>query len=197
MLAIDQGAKGILIVNPSSGDDLNTLAYPVQGTLTAMQAGSKSPTIVFGNSEGSLFIFHSIAPATPVSVVGNVHRGPIYTLALSPDERMLASGGADGRIHLLDMQTASPISSTSVAHDVAITAIGFSPDGSVLASGSADGVIRVWNAKTGQPLSLFMIAHAAPVISIAFDANGSRLFSLGNDSKLNIWTLPHASEKPR
>lgn len=72
------------------------------------------------------------------------HFGPIYSLAFSPDGRILASGGADGNINLWDIGTGKKMR-TLTGHSGPVWSVDFSQEGSILASGSGDRSVKIWN----------------------------------------------------
>lgn len=188
-LAFDRGPKGILIVDPKTGRELRTLAYPIQDRVSVLAAGRKRPTVVIGTTDGTLLVGHLDSPSAPFKVLKNTHRGRVVTVAISDDERLAASGGLDGRIQLFDMQTGSAVGAPWAAHGNAVTAIGFNSDNSLVASGSTDGTIRIWNVRTGQPVTNALVAHTEPVLAVAFDSSNGQVLSFGRDYKLRNWSL--------
>ena len=78
---------------------------------------------------------------------GNIHG--ITALAFSPADTTFASGGADGRIHLLDVATGRELKTLRGAQST-ITSLTFVVDGTHLFSGEENGTIRQWNALTGE-----------------------------------------------
>jgi WD40 repeat protein len=82
------------------------------------------------------------------------HRGAIWSLAVSPDGKVLASGGAarvsgwtggdDLTIHLWEVPTGRELARWH-AHDGGVTALVFSRDGQTLFSGGGDGSLKVWD----------------------------------------------------
>jgi WD40 repeat protein len=72
------------------------------------------------------------------------HRGPIKCLALSSDDKRLASGGLDSRIIIWDTEKNEPID-TMIGNNSQVNSVTFSPSGNYLASGGADKNIRIWN----------------------------------------------------
>jgi hypothetical protein len=66
-------------------------------------------------------------------------------LAISPDGKVLASGGPDNIVHLWSMATSREIG-RFVGHDGWIVSLRFSHDGKRLASGSWDNTALIWDA---------------------------------------------------
>ena len=104
--------------------------------------------------------------------------------ALSPDEKVLAGGGPDGRLSVWDALTGQPLEWGLAAtpddspgsqswrirlpmQASAIRSLAFSRDGSRLAWGTADGTLVVWQLSRNKQLHVFGEAQAA-VASLAF-----------------------------
>jgi WD40 repeat protein len=126
---------------------------------------------------------------------------PFFSIAFSPDGRLLASGDVANTIQLWDMSTqTSPAIEirqsllTLTGHagrsgrpEALVWQVAFSPDGSLLASAGGDKTVRVWEVKSGRLLAT-LEGHSEAVTSVAFSPDGRRLASGGLDGAVILWS---------
>lgn len=112
------------------------------------------------------------------------HGSVVNTVALSPDERIVATGGADQTIKLWWVATGA-LWRTLEGHGGGVSSVAFSPDGALLASASVDKTIRLWRVRGGVPLRT-LEGHQLPVRALAFSPDGKLLISHGDDG-LKVW----------
>jgi RNA polymerase sigma factor (sigma-70 family) len=111
--------------------------------------------------------------------------GPVYSLALSADGKMLASFSADKAIHIWEMATGKrqqELPADKYAHG----ALAFAPDQQTLAWANSAGQIQTWNLATGKAIHSG-VGHQGVVSSVALSADGKTLFSAGTDRTIRIW----------
>src|SRR5581483_11378224 len=77
------------------------------------------------------------------------HKDALYSIALSPDGKILATGSYDQKIKLWDTETGAELRTLS-GHNGAIYDLAFRPDGRILASASADRTVKLWEVSTGE-----------------------------------------------
>jgi WD40 repeat protein len=65
------------------------------------------------------------------------------SVAISPDGKLLASGGDDDAVKVWDLATGT-LKERLAGHAAGVWSVAFSPDGKLLASGSQDETIKIW-----------------------------------------------------
>lgn len=114
-----------------------------------------------GNSEGVLAIAFSPDGHSAISCIANRsvelwdvrtgrwirsihgHRGPVRSIAFSPDGRLVI-GGDDDALTLWDLRSGRELQSLQ-GHVGPIKGVAFSSDGRRAISGSDDGMLKIWN----------------------------------------------------
>jgi WD40 repeat protein len=124
--------------------------------------------------------------------------GAIFTLAYSPDGKMLASGtgSGEGVIRLWDAATGKERLLLQ-PHADQVYSVAFSPDGKKLASigtgkDSASAPVHVWDAITGKLLRSFRQPEWGYMV--AFAPDGRRLAVAGRDYTVRLWELDSGKE---
>jgi len=154
-----------------------------------------------------------VAPGDkPELVLQSGHTKSANTVAFSPDNRWLASGGKDNVIKIWDLANGN-ILRTLYGHTSNVNALAVSPDGKLLASGSgdinderdlgtftqggviggsADNTVRIWSVQTGQQLQVLR-GHELPVAAVAFSNDSRSLTSVGGDA-VKVWDVAAGTE---
>jgi WD40 repeat protein len=119
------------------------------------------------------------------------HSDYVDSVAVSPDDRQIASGGGDGIIIIWDVD--SKQKALVVKHEDRVKSLCFSPDGKRLASGSLDGTVIIWHVKTGAVLSMLVKdrGHSPSVFCVAFSPDGLKLAS-GTRRYIRVWSTDTA-----
>jgi WD40 repeat protein len=106
-------------------------------------------------------------------------------VAWSPDAKLLALGGSEKRVFLIDTATFTEVRKLE-NHLDDIQSLSFSSDGKYLLSGSADNSICMWEAATGS-LKQRMLGHHDNVNSACFSKDGTRVVSASDDGTVKVW----------
>lgn len=126
-------------------------------------------------------------PACPAPVRPRFGHSAISDIEVSPDGRLLASAGLDGRVVLWDLTDPTdltPVGKPLAAHPAALTAVRFAADRPLLVTASLNGEVRLWDItdparprSVGGPLR--HTSHpAAPLLTGRQHHNGRVRYSL-------------------
>lgn len=129
-------------------------------------------------------------PAHPSAIVireFSGHADGVLAVAISPDERLLASGSADRTARIWDIATARPVH-VLTGHQEAITSIAFSGDGKRLVTGSPDHTARVWDVQSGALIAILQ-GHRAHVHCLDISRDGRTVVTGSCDGTLRIWDV--------
>jgi WD40 repeat protein len=113
-------------------------------------------------------------------------QGRVESLAFSPADKFLATGGSDQTIRLWDVRTGKEMRRIETGQGD-VNALAFSPDGKLLASGGGDGTVILWEMPSGKKVSRLgqpgriVNVHRFGVTSLAFSSNG-RILAAGRNT---------------
>ena len=113
------------------------------------------------------------------------HKSWVWSLAFSPDGKILASGGQDKTIRLWNTSEGKCEDKLEEHKDV-VHSLAFSPDGRMLASGCRSGEILLWNINTCKCLRKLK-GHNHWVYSVTFSPDGKLLASSAGDGTVKLW----------
>lgn len=145
-----------------------------------------APTRLLTLSDDDQIRCWDIATGTCLKSLSLVIRGAMQA-ALSPDSRLLASGGLDNTVKLWQLDNQACLM-TLQGHTAWVRGVVFSPDGSLLASASGDQTIRLWQVTTGDCLAV-LEGHTNPVQSLCFSPDGRTIASSSWDQTIKLWAI--------
>ncbi|QDU81188.1 Serine/threonine-protein kinase PrkC [Polystyrenella longa] len=117
------------------------------------------------------------------------HEAYTSVVKFSPDEKVIATGGVDGKVGIWDIQSRRNLQ--NLLHDAAVGSISFNDTGNLLVTHAEDAIIRIWNWETGTILeTINENVSKNPACSVS--PNG-KLIAVGSridDSfPVNIWNI--------
>lgn len=117
------------------------------------------------------------------------HSGAVYSIAFSPDGKLLASAG-NGGIKLWQvpsrrlLHTLRPVGMTTT-----VTLVTFSRDGGTLAGAGNGNVIYLWDPQSGKIENSFL-RHNLFATQCALSPDGRLLAALGDSPNVQLWDVP-------
>ncbi len=118
----------------------------------------------------------------------------IYSVAFSPDARLVLTGCANHKAKLWNVETGKAIREfTGLTKDDLIDSVAFSPDGRTALTGGSDKTIRLWDLATGREIRAFT-GHTAWVNSVGFSPDGKFAFSGSWDGAIKLWDISTGAE---
>jgi len=120
--------------------------------------------------------------------VWKAHDDWVNALVFSPDGRLLASAGQDGKAKIWNASTGRLVFTLN-GHEKAVNDVVFSPDGKWLVTASGDGMVKLWDPATGQQQHSF-VAQTGAVSTIDISPDGRYLATggSGTDGSINLWS---------
>lgn len=112
------------------------------------------------------------------------HDSAFYALAASPDRRLVAVGGSDRFVMILDADTLV-VKHRFRAHDATISTACFHPTQPILATASSDHSLKLWRYADATMLQSFIGVEGLSR-SITFSPNGNLLATDGRDRAVRL-----------
>jgi WD40 repeat protein/tRNA A-37 threonylcarbamoyl transferase component Bud32 len=117
------------------------------------------------------------------------HANGVRVAALSPDGKLVMTGGADGSVCLWDAQTCRLLG-RPMESGAAIHALAFSSDGKRGAVGDADGIAQIIDVISGKVMGRLPNASHSAVQAVVFSPDGKLLLTASADAYARIWNAP-------
>lgn len=118
-----------------------------------------------------------------ITLFGHLER--ISSVALSPDDQVVASGSWDDTIILWRVIDGALLHHLE-GHSDPVFDVAFTPDSSILASCDAAGQVYLWDVESGEQLNTFQ-AHETYTRSIDISPDGKYLITGAADDTVKIW----------
>lgn len=109
----------------------------------------------------------------------------LFTVAVSPNDETVATGGSDKVVRLFNAKDLSRKLALE-GHAGPIYGLSFHPDGKRLASVGWNKTIHIWNTANGQPLKKWD-GHDSDIWAVAYSPDGSKLATGGAEGAVKLW----------
>jgi WD40 repeat protein len=111
----------------------------------------------------------------------------IGAMTASPDETMVVSGSADGRVRLWNKKNGKIVGDPWEGHNAAVRCFDWSPNARQVAGACEDGTIPRWNPDTGQQIAP-PIQTGQRVLVVKYSPQGDTFASGGEGNMIRLWS---------
>jgi WD40 repeat protein len=121
----------------------------------------------------------------------------VFSVAISPDGKTLASGNYEGEIILWDMATGREIRTLATnGHKFIVSSLNFSKDGKYLVSSGYDETVCVWDyLSSGDPHIQSIREHSGFVYDAMMTPDNTTIVSSGLDTSIQITDLQESENQ--
>ncbi|MDB6118809.1 MAG: hypothetical protein JWO08_2590 [Verrucomicrobiaceae bacterium] len=122
-------------------DRVNALGFSPDGKTVAVGSGAPS-------RGGDITIWDTVTGKL-MQAIRDRHSDAVLSLEISPDGKLIASGGADKQLRISEMASGKLLK-TFDGHTHHVMGVSWRADGRVVASSGADNAVKVWDWVTGE-----------------------------------------------
>jgi WD40 repeat protein len=115
------------------------------------------------------------------------NNAPVYSIAISPDGRLLWCGG-EFYIDVYRVGDGTHLASLPHSYNFPVYSLRFSPDGRILAAGHG-GKIWLWDASTLTKLTDLYVYNTNEIYGVAFTPSGEEVAGVSDFGQVQIWRV--------
>ena len=164
------------------------------GGLAPFADGNRLAT---GDFVGGLSVWSDITSKPIQQFSFQAHTGSIRKVAVSPDNKLIATAGNDGAVRIWHGDVAEKLHQELLGHECHVYHVAFHPNGESLISADLRGCVKHWDVKTGELVreldaSLLYTysekyeVEVGGIRGMSFNADGSRLCCAGATGEKGI-----------
>ena len=153
---------------------------------------STEQSLVFGGMQNGLVRVWSLPTGKEVQKFTG-HSGAVLALALSPDQRWLASCGIDGTARVWEIASGKEVG--VCRHGGRVLTVTFAGGTDRIVTGGDDRCAVLWDAASGQELKRFA-GHSEAVLCLDISSDGRLLATGSADKTARTWLLPARNGNP-
>ncbi|VEP11789.1 conserved hypothetical protein [Hyella patelloides LEGE 07179] len=172
---------------------INSITFSLTPLGSPYKEGSQ--LLISGDEDGIVKLWNlENNTAKPIADLTG-HTDSLKTVAISSDNKYIASAGYDKTIKIWNLK--GELLQSIDAHNLAITDLQFTADNKSLASASWDNTIKLWDIQASgevNPTPLQTLSgHQDGVTDLLFSKNGNLLVSASADRTIKIWNIKDGS----
>ncbi|KYQ90125.1 WD40 repeat-containing protein [Tieghemostelium lacteum] len=148
--------------------------------------------ILVGTKRGTIEIFE-LSSSEHIGTI-KAHEGSVWSIALTPDQRGLVSGGADKSVKFWDFELEDKKLSLSLSQTMKmesdVMALKYSSNFKVLAISLLDNTVKIFYADTLK-FHLSLYGHKLPVMCLDISDDSALIVTGSADKNIKIWGLDY------
>lgn len=150
-------------------------------------------------------VVHVVDAQSGQALYDLTHPDRVWSVAVSPDHRHIATGCRDTNARLWDAQTGDLIRELMKTGDGApphygyVWSVAFSPDGRLVATGGYDGRVRLWSIERSGEIACHELVNGPlqnmPGLLVSFSADGHQIHGrVPDEAQEKTWPVPSGPE---
>ncbi|WP_413163626.1 NB-ARC domain-containing protein [Capilliphycus salinus ALCB114379] len=175
-------------VNFSGSDLSRSVLAKTFAPITTIALNSDGLILATGHLDGEVYLY-KLETDHNLSVGLNFHtqQGIVWSVAVSPNGKILATAGEDFTIKLWDIKTGECLKILN-QHTNCVRSVAFTNSGKFMISGSEDRTLRIWDLKTGNCVKV-LEGHQQQIWTLAIHPNDDYIISGSDDCTLKLWGI--------
>jgi WD40 repeat protein len=168
--AWDENPTPVVIFAAETGKKIVALEGHKSGVTSVCFFNTK-PMLISGSYDSTAILW-TLGTEKPQAKVLDGHTKPVYSVAISPDDKIVVTASADKTIGFWDAESGKHLDTFRA--DSTVQVVCFSPDGAYLAAGMDDKSIVVIDAKTRKSIAVLR-GHTDCISAVVFSPDGRLL----------------------
>jgi len=143
--------------------------------------------VISGDFSGNITLFQ-LSTGLPFQWIRQHHNGFIKCLEFTKD--ILATGGTDKVVKIMDLATGSSL--CSLQDSDSVSSLALSKTDSLIATGNDTGVVKLWDIRSGQKVKAIKTSDLCNIICVKFE--GPQVTCVSVDSTMHSWNIGTSEE---